>query len=81
MLGPGEWDHEEGVSTCSKICSITGERYSVSISTEQYHQWKYGQNFLRDVCPDLDAKDREFLISGNTPAMWEDMFNNLEDVD
>ena len=31
---------------------------------------------IQDVFPDLNLEDREFLLSGITPAKWNAMFNN-----
>jgi hypothetical protein len=79
MLGPGEWIHEKGKSTCSKLCPVTGDNYSVTIKTEQFHQWRYQRRFIQDVCPELSDEKREFIISGNTPGMWKQMFEGLEE--
>lgn len=34
---------------------------------------------IQDVFPYLTADEREFLLTGSTPAEWNDLFNNCED--
>lgn len=79
MLGPGEWefDNEKQTATCSKLCSITDEDYSVTIEIAQYISWKKGE-FIQQVMPELSSNDREFLISGMTPSMWDSAMREEE---
>lgn len=76
----GDWEHDDetGQSTCSKVCSVTDELYSVTIDTSQYHQWMYQQRFIQDVAPELSVDDREFIISGITPAEWNEIFEDRD---
>lgn len=64
--------------TCSRECSIIGEIYSVTVGKLAYEAWKDGV-FAQDAFPELNAEEREFLISGTTPAEWDDMFKNMDD--
>tara|TARA_B110000444_G_C18670448_1_gene514963 strand:+ start:196 stop:438 length:243 start_codon:yes stop_codon:yes gene_type:complete len=80
MLGPGEWtfDEETQLATCSKLCPIIDENYSVTIEIAQYTSWKKGE-FIQQVMPELSSEDREFLISGMTPAMWDNIFGEIQE--
>jgi hypothetical protein len=40
---------------------------------ECFRSWQAGAN-VQDVFPTLTADEREFLISGATPAEWDDRF-------
>ena len=62
----------------SKTCSVTGEQYSVSASNEDVSSWRSG-TLIQNAMPYLDADEREFLISGTTPAEWVAMFSGEED--
>jgi hypothetical protein len=45
----------------------------LDITQEQYNAWKSGV-FAQDAFTNLDARDREFIISGNTDEDWNKMF-------
>lgn len=79
MLGPGKWTHEDGKSTCSKICSVTNELFILTIDTPKYHRWMHGKEHIQTVLPDMSPENREFLISGTTPEMWKNMFDGSEE--
>lgn len=75
-----EWEHKKGVSTASRICEVSGEAYKVSLPTETFIRWQ-NREHIQHVAPELSADEREFLISGLTPAMFNDMFKDHEDYD
>jgi len=58
----------------SRQCSVTGEFFGITISEEQFVKWKINKESLLVVMPELDKFEREFLISGYTPAEWSQMF-------
>ena len=66
---------EDG-QTYSKVCTVTDELYQVTITAEQYLRIHLHNLKVQDECPELDANQREFIISGTTPAEWEDMFKD-----
>lgn len=80
MLGPGEWtfDEEAQLATCSKVCPIIDELYVVTIELEQYNNWKSGSH-IQNVMPELNTNEREFLLSGMTPAMWDNIFGEIQE--
>lgn len=59
--------------TISRICDINGTEYSVTLLPWQYNMWVNG-NKVTEFAPNLSADEREFLITGTTPAEWDDMF-------
>jgi len=61
--------------TFTKPCKITGEPYSVTITTTEYDAWKKQGNLIQDALPHLTKEQREFLISGVTPAEWDDLWS------
>jgi hypothetical protein len=66
--------------TAAKTCSVTGQRYSVTVPIEAYEAWRNGM-VAQQAFPMLSADEREFLISGNTPAEYERIFGGDEDED
>lgn len=37
------------------------------------------QGLIQDIFPDMKAEDREFLMTGITPAQWNEMFGGEDD--
>ena len=64
--------------TISRECDITGKLYSVTVPLGLYIVWQEGEH-VQKVFPEMSADDREFLISGNTPAEWEEMFKDVKE--
>lgn len=67
-------EYVDGKIVRSGVCSATGETYSVSLTERQVFEWRVCGLFIQNVAPELDADQREFLISGVTPAEWEQLF-------
>jgi hypothetical protein len=51
-----------------KKCSVTGRTYMVTVDPHKYHLYRDGKLLIQDALPDLTPDEREFLISGLTPA-------------
>ena len=52
----------------------------LDITQEQYNAWQSGV-YAQDAFPNLNAGDREFIISGNTDEDWDKMFaDDADDV-
>jgi hypothetical protein len=58
----------------SKKCSVTDETYVVTVETDDCIRWKEERMCIQDVFPMLDKEMREFLMTGTTPAEWEEMY-------
>jgi hypothetical protein len=52
---------------------VTGQEYSVTVPMALYDRWRSGGEFIQRVFPDLSDDDREFLMTGTTPAEWDQM--------
>lgn len=45
----------------------------LNVTLEQIKAWK-GGTLAQDAFPQLDADEREFLMTGITPTEWNEMF-------
>lgn len=64
------------VKTTCPICHC--DTY-LQVDAEEYARWQAGE-LIQVAMPDLDADEREMLISGICPDCWDDMFGD-EDED
>lgn len=64
--------------TISGRCTVSDIIYEVSIPLSQYNKWHQGYGTIQDIMPDFTDDQREFLISGLTPAEWNEL---CEDYD
>lgn len=64
------------VKTTCPICHC--DTY-LQVDAEGYARWQAGE-LIQVAMPDLDADEREMLISGVCPDCWDDMFGD-EDED
>ena len=55
-------------------CSISGEEHAIEIPAEGFTRWQSG-TLIQVALPNLSPDDREFLMSGITPAAWDQIFN------
>jgi hypothetical protein len=46
----------------------------MNFTYRQYDNWKFGGMCIQDAMPQLSAEEREFLMTGITPAEWNEMF-------
>jgi hypothetical protein len=73
-LRPNLRIEETAESYClSGPCSVTGEVYEATYPKGGIDKWLNG-TFIQDAMPAVDAGDREFLISGISPAGWDRLF-------
>lgn len=63
-------------SEMTGICTVTGEKYAVVFDTVDYVDWKSGCGYIQDLMSYLSDDEREFLMSGFTPAEWNEMFGD-----
>jgi len=54
---------------------ITGmiNAMDVDVTEVQIMQWQNGM-LIQDAMPDLSVDEREFIMTGTTPADWEKMY-------
>jgi hypothetical protein len=67
-----------GTTVVSKMCTVNEEIYLVTVDTNKYHRWNYGE-CVQDVFPELFPEQREFLITSLTPDEWEEVMYFPED--
>lgn len=55
---------------------ISGNIHSmeIDVTQEQYDNWQRGRMLIQDAMPHLSAEEREFLMTGITPAEWKKTF-------
>jgi len=46
----------------------------IDVTLEQVASWEQGE-LVQNAMPNLSADDREFIMTGITPAEWNEMFN------
>lgn len=49
------------------------------LTPQQYRDIVVNGKFIQDVFPDLDADEREFMISGTHSVCWNEMFPENEE--
>lgn len=54
-------------------CHLCGLVTELEPSIEGFMAWKNGE-LIQDAMPELDADERELLISGTCPKCWDEMF-------
>lgn len=73
-----EFFEPEHIYRFKGICVVTGKPYSVSVPAKELYAYRQGeliQNAMRSVSID----DREFLMSGISPAGWNKMYPEGDD--
>ena len=56
-------------------CLQTGKIYRTAPFNELgWQSWRYLRIAIQDALPELNADDREFLISGFSPEGWEEIY-------
>jgi hypothetical protein len=65
----------DGVVTATKTCSVLGSEYTVRVPLQDYEDWRTGRLAQR-AFPYLSSDQREFLMSGTTPAEFDEMFGD-----
>ena len=66
-------DLGDGTATVSGACKFTGEEYHCVVPMEGLARFLNGEP-VQDAMPRVSADDREFLISGISPAGWKQAF-------
>lgn len=62
-----------GTTIISVPCADCREIKHLTVNTEHYKSWRKGA-MIQVAMPELDAGDRELLISGTCPACWRLMW-------
>lgn len=70
--------HGDGTATVTKRSGITGQTHSMTMkfTQEQYESWAINGKLIQNALPHLNSEEREFLMTGITPAEWEATFGS-----
>lgn len=68
MMWNEEYNAMYKETKCWKRCTVTGEDYSVLVSDSEMVDWIEKGVLIQYAMPHLDTEQREFLITGMTPA-------------
>lgn len=55
-------------------CPVCGNTRLVTVNAERYDQWIAGDGLIQDLLPELDAEEREALMTGLCSSCWSKMF-------
>ena len=60
----------------TRTSPISGHTSSmdIDVTLEQMASWGQGE-LVQNAMPNLSADEREFIMTGITPAEWNEMFN------
>jgi len=73
--------HGDGTATVRGKCVLSGRGYLVfNVECRGFQSWLNGAT-IQSALPDLDAEQREFLISGISPIAFDEVFPETEDED
>jgi hypothetical protein len=54
-------------------CVVTGKPHSVTVPAAELYAYRSGA-YIQNAMPSVSAEDREFLMSGYSPAGWARAF-------
>ena len=61
----------------SVSCEHCNKTYVLNINETGWKEWESGE-FIQDALPDLEAGERELLISGTCDECWKKFFGEDE---
>lgn len=61
-----------------KECVECRKVIEISMTFEQYKKWKYKEDLVQNIFPEVKPELREVLISGICPECWKKMFGSLK---
>lgn len=64
----------DNTATTRCQCSVTGDVFTTTVNLQKWMFWKMGGP-IQQAFPELKPHEREMLITGTTPAEWNQMFN------
>lgn len=65
----------------TKRSKLTGTWNTMLVNTthEKLKAYEVGDELIQDIMPNVNAAEREFLMSGITPKEWDDIFGEMEE--
>lgn len=64
----------EGTTAVPVVCNVCSGLYVVVCDANKYEKWRNGDGLIQDLLPELNADQREILISGTCGACFDIMF-------
>lgn len=64
-------------------CRMCTRQWEVPITEEQYQEWKTNRRnspLIQDHFPDLNANQRELILSNTCPDCWDDLWKEEDDA-
>jgi len=71
-------DGDERFMCVSKRCTATDEPYRLFLEAEAVLAWRTGE-LIQNAFPELPAEEREFLLTGLTPAEQDVFYANFQE--
>ena len=64
-----------------RTCPFTGKTNTmeIAVTEAQLADWR-GGNMIQRAMPNVSADEREFIMSGITPAMWDETIGDEDDA-
>lgn len=59
-------------------CQVCGNSTTLMLDEEKVRRWRAGE-FAQDVWPELNAANREQIISGTHLDCWEELFGDEDE--
>lgn len=58
-----------------RTCPLSGETKTqeILVTQDQFDAWRSGA-LIQNAMPNLSADEREFIMTGITPDVWEELF-------
>ena len=68
------WEHQKGSwNRISGHCVVTEEPHEILVLGTELDEWLRSDKLIQD-CLSCNEDDREFLMTGSSPAGWDIMF-------
>lgn len=61
-----------------KTCPMCGSTFTINLTDDlvkKYNSYKYSNELIQDVLPELNPMEREFLMTGMCPNCQKDYFD------
>lgn len=72
-------EFEKGLVVVHNFCWHCRKPGNFVLTPEQYDDIVVKGKFIQDVFPELNADEREFMISGTHSVCWNEMFKDNEE--
>ncbi len=74
------YDRDNDSVVIGKTCSVTDKRYEIHITVAQAEEMASpNRRSIQAILPHCSADEREFLMSGFTPAEWNQTFGEEDE--